>query len=186
VADGDRRLNQYEVQVMRASRGNRRKIGSRFLTPGRANFTPISPTPCWTGGERSGCPFRGTPIPSSTFVAYPTSSIGEAGPRGERFLDEARIDGALPLPETSAPGFGPVRTRFPKGERERRKPAGPFSRCPWERSVKTRREFVQSGLALGAAAAFPGWPRGLIAQASAAGPAGVEGLAFADATGCRW
>ena len=46
--------------------------------------------------------------------------------------------------------------------------------------MKTRREFVQSSLALAAAAAFPGWARGLIANAPVAGAAGPEGLAFAN------
>ncbi len=46
--------------------------------------------------------------------------------------------------------------------------------------MNTRREFVRSSLALGAA--FPGWPRDLLAQAPVAGVAGAEGLAFADAT----
>jgi amidase len=48
--------------------------------------------------------------------------------------------------------------------------------------MKTRREFVQSSLALGAAAAFPGWSRGLMARAPVASAAGTEELAFADAT----
>ena len=30
-----------------------------------------------------------------TFVAYPGENIGEIGARGERFVDEARIDGPI-------------------------------------------------------------------------------------------
>jgi len=74
VADGDRRLNQYEVQVMRASRGQPQE-------------------------DREPVPDAG----ASELHTDLTNAL----------LDEARIDGALPLPETSAPGFGPIRTRFP-------------------------------------------------------------------------
>jgi len=134
VADGDRRLNQYEVQVMRASRGQPqedrepvpdagaselhtdltnalldrlrserlslqghsdpellRMIGVLVEHEGRDVLT--------LGGllALGTAPQRFFPELSLTFVAYPTSRIGEAGPRGERFLDEARIDGPIPL-----------------------------------------------------------------------------------------
>lgn len=134
VADGDRRLNQYEVQVMRASRGQ--PIEDREPVPGtsredlhadlvKAFLTRLrSERPALTGRsdedllQLSGVtvqtaegevlslggllglgaePQRFFPELGLTFVAYPTSRIGEAGPRGERFVDEARIDGPIPL-----------------------------------------------------------------------------------------
>jgi ATP-dependent DNA helicase RecG len=42
-------------------------------------------------------PQRFFPELGLTFVAYPTPRVGEAGLRGERFIDEARIDGPIPL-----------------------------------------------------------------------------------------
>ncbi|HSW29712.1 MAG TPA: ATP-binding protein [Longimicrobiales bacterium] len=42
-------------------------------------------------------PQRWFPELGLTFVAYPGENIGELGPRGERFSDEARVGGPVPL-----------------------------------------------------------------------------------------
>lgn len=134
VADGDRRLNQYEVQVMHASRGQPQE--DREPVPGtspddlhpdltrafldrlrsdrpalrdRSDHELLSTTGVIAargGGESLSLggllalgaePQRFFPELGLTFVAYPTPRLGEAGPRGERFVDEARIDGPIPL-----------------------------------------------------------------------------------------
>jgi ATP-dependent DNA helicase RecG len=134
VADGDRRLNQYEVQVMRASRGQPEEdrepvtrttpddlhpdLTRAFLDRLRSDRPTLKE---WSdhellrltgvvvhheGAERvtlggllalGAEPQRFFPELGLTFVAYPTMRVGEAGPRGERFVDEARIDGPVPL-----------------------------------------------------------------------------------------
>lgn len=134
VADGDRRLNQYEVQVMCASRGqpqeDRKPVPEagvaalhRDLTEAllhrlrsdRRSLQGLSdPELLKMIGvmvEHDGrdvltlggllalgtAPQQFFPELSLTLIAYPTPRVGEAGPRGERFLDEARIDGPIPL-----------------------------------------------------------------------------------------
>jgi len=134
VADGDRRLNQYEVQVMRASRGQPQE--DREAVPGTTteDLNPALRTAflqrlrdqrpilrnrtdeellktagvlvphegVWVlslGGlfALGELPQQWFPELGLTFVAYPTPRLGESGPRGERFIDEARVDGPLPL-----------------------------------------------------------------------------------------
>lgn len=134
VADGDRRLNQYEVQVMRASRGqpqeDREPVPEAGIEELHRDLTEAlldrlrSERPFLQGRsdpellkmtgvvvEQDGrdvltlggllalgtAPQQFFPELSLTFVAYPTARVGEAGPRGERFVDEARIDGPIPL-----------------------------------------------------------------------------------------
>jgi ATP-dependent DNA helicase RecG len=134
VADGDRRLNQYEVQVMRASRGQPEEdrepvtgtvpndlhpdLTRAFLDRLRSDRPTLKERPDHEllritgvvvhheGAERvtlggllalGAEPQRFFPELGLTFVAYPTPRVGEAGPRGERFVDEARIDGPIPL-----------------------------------------------------------------------------------------
>jgi ATP-dependent DNA helicase RecG len=134
VADGDRRLNQYEVQVMRASRGQpqedrepvpgttpedlhadltraflERLRADRLTLTDRSDHELLRMTGVVVadeGSERLSLggllslgaePQKFFPELGLTFVAYPTPRVGEAGPRGERFIDEARIDGPIPL-----------------------------------------------------------------------------------------
>ena len=134
VADGNRRLNQYEVQIMRASRGQPKEdrepvpdAGASELHTGltkallerlrsdRLSLQDHSDTELLRmigvlvehegrevltlGGllALGTAPQRFFPELGLTFVAYPTSRLGESGPRGERFVDEARVDGPIPL-----------------------------------------------------------------------------------------
>lgn len=134
VADGDRGLNQYEVQVMRASGGqpqeDREPVPEAGIEVLHGDLTDAlldrlrSERPFMEGRSDSellkmigvvvehdgrdvltmgGLLALGTapqqffPELSLTFVAYPTPRVGEAGPRGERFLDEARVDGPISL-----------------------------------------------------------------------------------------
>ncbi len=134
VADGDRRLTQYEVQVMRASRGqpqdDREPVAgtsTKDLDPDltsaffqrlrRARLAlrsasdeeilkTVGALVDWEGSyvltlggllALGRDPQRHFPELGLTFVALPGTRIGEEGPLGERFLDEARIDGPIPL-----------------------------------------------------------------------------------------
>jgi ATP-dependent DNA helicase RecG len=134
VADGDRRLNQYEVQVMRASHGQPQEdrepvqgssigdlhadLARSFLERLRAERPSLKDRSDHELLRMSGVvvdsdegeaislggllalgaePQRFFPELGLTFVAYPTTRVGEAGPRGERFVDEARVDGPIPL-----------------------------------------------------------------------------------------
>lgn len=135
VADGDRRLTPYEVQVMLASRGQPREdetpvgeaaaddldssLVSLYLQRLRADegspFRALEDTevlrttrvlvrhdsglvPSMAGLLALGrYPQRFFPSLGITFVVYPTPGIGAPGPGGERFLDNRRIDGPIPL-----------------------------------------------------------------------------------------
>lgn len=134
VADGDRRLNQYEVQVMRASRGQPQEdrepvpgatradlhadLTRAFLERLRSDRPTLEDRSdhellCMTGVIQVGEdretislggllalgaePQKFFPELGLTFVAYPSLRIGETGARGERFIDESRIDGPIPL-----------------------------------------------------------------------------------------
>lgn len=134
VADGDRKLSQYEVQVMLASRGQPREDESpvpeasaedldpelivgllerlrrmersifrqrtdeavlrtlKVLVPHENRLVPS------LGGllALGAYPQQFYPELGVTFVVYPTPNLGEPGPRGERFLDQGRFDGAIP------------------------------------------------------------------------------------------
>lgn len=134
VADGDRRLSPYEVQIMLASRGQPREdeepvpeatisdfdnemvtglLGRlrqlddsifrrlddeaalrtiKALVPHEGRWVPS------IGGllALGVYPQKFFPALGATFVVYPTTRVGEPGPRGERFLDNRRFDGAIP------------------------------------------------------------------------------------------
>jgi ATP-dependent DNA helicase RecG len=134
VADGDRRLSAYEVQMMLSARGQptddeepvshttvadlqtrlvsglisrlRKRPGSVFfrmpddailrtlkvLVPSKRGWV------CSLGGllALGKYPQRFFPALGLTFVVYPTSQVGEPGPGQERFLDNERIEGAIP------------------------------------------------------------------------------------------
>lgn len=96
---------------------NPRKIGNPFLEPER--FFPEL---------------------SLTFVAYPTPRIGEAGPRGERFLDEARIDGPIPLM------IEPTLRVLQRNMKRRSVIQGIGRGSEWEYPVTALREAVVNGL----------------------------------------
>jgi ATP-dependent DNA helicase RecG len=134
VADGDRKLSQYEVQVMLASRGQPREdetpvpeatledldpelvagLLERLRHPERSIFRRRTDEEAlrtlkalvrhedgWVpslGGllALGAYPQQFFPELSVTFVVYPTPSLGEPGPRGERFLDQGRFDGPIP------------------------------------------------------------------------------------------
>ncbi len=134
VADGDRKLTSYEVQVMLASRGQPREdeapaaeatpddldqdlvqgLLARLRQPERSYFRDLSDERALQvlkvlvrDGERwvpslgglialGAYPQQFFPALAVTFVAYPTPILGEPGPRGERFLDNRRFEGAIP------------------------------------------------------------------------------------------
>lgn len=135
VADGDRRLGQYEVQVMLASRGQPRADSepvegttvrdlhgdlsqalldrlrrTRPQLVGRSDDEILRRMGVTTDGpdghqvlslagllSLGEFPQAFFPELCVTFVAYPTPRIGVPGPRGERFADQARIEGPIPL-----------------------------------------------------------------------------------------
>lgn len=134
IADGDRKLTTYEVQMMLSARGQptddeeavpgttvadlqarsvrellsrlRKRPGSVFsrmaddailrtlkvLVPAGKKWV------CSLGGilALGKYPQRFFPALGLTFVVYPTSEVGEPGPGQERFLDNVRIEGAIP------------------------------------------------------------------------------------------
>lgn len=134
VADGDRRLTQYEVQLMLSSRGQPREDCEPIPETSAADLHPTLTASLLTRLRSSRRPFRDKddthilraigaatehegrevltlggllalatnpqrrfPELAATFVAYPGEHIGELGPRGERFTDEGRFDGPIPL-----------------------------------------------------------------------------------------
>lgn len=134
VADGDRKLSPYEVQVMIASRGQPREDQNPVPEASAADFDPelvsgllerlrrddrsvfrqrtddevlrilkalVRHGDEWVpsvGGllALGTYPQQFLPELGVTFVAYPTTTVGEPGPRGERFLDQGRFEGPIP------------------------------------------------------------------------------------------
>lgn len=134
VADGDRKLTPYEVQMMLAARGQPRddeepipKTTTADLQPllvkglvGRLRKRPSTRLEklsdesvlrmlkvlvplrngwaCSLGGllALGKYPQQFFPALGLTFVVYPGATIGEPGANQERFLDNSRIDGAIP------------------------------------------------------------------------------------------
>jgi ATP-dependent DNA helicase RecG len=133
-ADGDRRLSEYEVQVMLASRGQPRDDREPIPGTGVEDFDPellqsffarvrvAHPAKSASSDEEilqgAGAlvrhegqwqaslagllalgrePQRFFPHLSIRFVSFPGTAIGDLGPKGERFLEEARIEGPIPL-----------------------------------------------------------------------------------------
>jgi ATP-dependent DNA helicase RecG len=134
VADGDRKLTPYEVQMMLASRGQPREdeasvpeaspddldrelvagLLGRLRQPEGSYFRALLDESAlqilkvlvrhnerWVpsvGGllALGTYPQQFFPALAVTFVAYPAPILGEPGPRGERFLDNRRFEGAIP------------------------------------------------------------------------------------------
>jgi ATP-dependent DNA helicase RecG len=134
VADGDRKLSSYEVQMMLSSRGQpkddeepvpgttladlqprlvrglltrlRKRPGSRF---GRMTDEAIlrilrvlvpfrNGQVCSLGAYLAlgKYPQQVFPALGLTFVVYPGTNVGEPGSNEERFLDNVRVEGAIP------------------------------------------------------------------------------------------
>ncbi len=134
IADGDRRLTSYEVQMMLSGRGQpredeepvagtavsdlqptllkafvsrlRKRPGKRF---GRLSDEAILRTlkvlvdcdgssVCSLGGllAMGRYPQQFFPALSLTFIAYPQTEVGQPGPNRQRFLDNERVEGAIP------------------------------------------------------------------------------------------
>lgn len=134
VADGDRKLGPYEVQVMLASRGQPRDDEQPVPEATDADLDPdlvagllarlrqldgsvfrrmedeealrtlkvmVRHADGWVpslGGllALGRYPQQFAPELGVTFVVYPTPTLGEPGPRGERFLDQGRFHGPVP------------------------------------------------------------------------------------------
>ncbi len=134
VADGDRKLSSYEVQMMLSGRGQpredeepvpsagiselqprlikafvarlRRRPGNRLarlsdeailrnvkvLVPHNGSWV------CSLGGllTLGRYPQQFFPALNLTFIAYPRTEVGAPGPRQDRFLDNERVEGAIP------------------------------------------------------------------------------------------
>lgn len=177
VADGDRRLTQYEVQVMQASRGQPRE--DLEPVPGT---TPDDLHPELTDAflqrlkdarpavrssddeeilqmvgvlvEHEGVvvvtlggllalgrdPQSHFPELGLTFVAYPGTRIGEEGPAGERFLDEARVEGPIPLM------IKPVMTTLQRNMKRRAIIQGVGRDSQWEYPLPALREAIVNAL----------------------------------------
>jgi ATP-dependent DNA helicase RecG len=137
--DGDRRLSEYEVQVMLASRGQpvddrqpvpgtgiadlERGLLASYLTRVRSahpakressdeEILLAAGALVAERGERclslAGLlalgqePQRFFPELSIRFVSFPGTGVGQLGPRGERFLEEVRIEGPIPTMVSAA------------------------------------------------------------------------------------
>lgn len=134
VADRDRKLSSYEVQMLLASHGQpredervvaeasledldaelvmgllqrlRAREGSRFRVlsdeAALATVKAIVPhgdrmAPSLAGLLALGLyPQQFFPSLNVVFTVYPTTKVGESGPRGERLLDSGRFDGPIP------------------------------------------------------------------------------------------
>lgn len=134
VADGDRKLSAYEVQMLLASRGQprederpvsgahavdldpelvagllqrlRAREGTRFRTlSDEAALATVKAlvrdgdqlVPSVGGLLALGLyPQQFFPSLNVVFTVYPTTNVGEPGPRGERLLDSGRFDGPIP------------------------------------------------------------------------------------------
>src|SRR6266516_1934868 len=134
VADGDRKLTAYEVQMMLSARGQPKddeeavpnttvddlqprlvkSLLSRLRKRPESAFARMADdaalrtlkvlvpaknqSVCSLGGllALGKYPQRFFPALNLTFVVYPTSAVGEPGPGQERFLDNERIEGAIP------------------------------------------------------------------------------------------
>lgn len=177
VADGDRRLTEYEIQLIRASRGQPREDLEPVPDADIADFDADlvgefveearNERPVFAEGPREEIlsalgalvthegrlvpslggllalgefPQRFFPECSLTFVAYPTERIGEAGPRGERFVDEARIDGPIPLM------IAPVLKVIQRNMKRRSVVHGIGRGTQWEYPITALREAVVNAL----------------------------------------
>ena len=178
VADGDRKLTAYEVQMMIASRGQPREdewpaadakeadfepglvsVLLRRLRAGESGaFRAIKKTealrilkalvrhenrwvPSLAGLLALGkFPQRFFPSLSATLVVYPTPVVGEPGPNGERFLDNVRLEGPIPLMMKTA------LVALQRNMKRRAVIRGVFREDVWEYPVAALREAIVNGL----------------------------------------
>ncbi|WP_189101661.1 ATP-binding protein [Deinococcus knuensis] len=180
VHDGDRKLTEYEVQVMIASRGQPREdeqpvaeatvedldpelvdgLLQRLRSPGRNPvFTQLTDEQAlktlkvlvryedrWVpsiGGllALGRYPQAFLPALAVTFVVYPTPNVGVAGPGGERFLDNGRIEG--PIPKM----IGPILNALKRNMRTRAVVRGLYRDDLWEYPETALREAIVNALA---------------------------------------
>lgn len=177
VADGDRRLTEYEVQIMRASRGQPKddlepvegtgvsdldeELTRRYLSAVRTARPTLGQGSAEEILRRSGVvvtsgdeeqlslagllalgrePQRFFPELSITFVSYPGTRIGEAGPLGERFLDEGRIEGAIPAM------IAPAMAMLQRNMKRRAVVHGIGRESQWEYPITALREALVNAL----------------------------------------
>lgn len=174
VADGDRKLTAYEVQMMIASRGQPREDEAPVPEATVADFEPslvnvllgrlrAAESGAFRALQESEAlqilkalvryekrwvpsiagllalgrhPQRFLPSLNATLVVYPTPVVGEPGPNGERFLDNVRIEGPIPLM---------VKTALAAVQRNMKRRAvirGLFREDVWEYPVAALREAV--------------------------------------------
>jgi ATP-dependent DNA helicase RecG len=179
VADGDRKLSAYEVQMLLASRGQprederpvfeasitefdsdlvagllnrlRRPEGGRFRTlhdeVALATVKALVPydgrlVPSVAGLLALGTyPQRFLPSMNAVFTVYPTSKIGELGPRGERLLDNRRFDGPIPRM------VKPILDALQRNMKQRVVVRGLFREDLWEYPEEAIREALVNALA---------------------------------------
>lgn len=179
VADGDRKLTPYEVQMMLASRGQPRQdetpvpeatiedldlqlvagLLGRLRQPERSRFRDL-PDERALQILKALVPHEGRWVPSLggllalgaypqqffpalglTFVAYPTPVLGQAGSRGERFLDNRRFEG--PISHLLRPALDALERHLARRAVVR----GPFREDEWEYPEEAVREALVNALA---------------------------------------
>ncbi len=134
IADGDRKLSAYEVQMMLSARGQPREDEEPVPTTGISELQPrllkaflarLRRRPgkrlarlsdegilrtvkvlvpysnswvCSLGGllALGKYPQQFFPALNLTFIVYPRADVGAPGPNRERFLDNERVEGAIP------------------------------------------------------------------------------------------
>jgi ATP-dependent DNA helicase RecG len=178
VADGDRRLGQYEIHLLLASRGQPREdeepvpeatpadldaeivqaLAGRLKRTGHPRRRQLGDeeilrllkalvrhedrwVPSLAGLMVLGKhPQQFLPGLGVTFVAYPTSRMGEPGPGGERFLDNRRLEG--PIPRIVIPALDALRRNM----RRRTVVRGLFREELWEYPETAVREALVNAL----------------------------------------
>lgn len=178
VADGDRRLSAYEVQMLLASRGQPRDderpvpessvqdldpalvagLLERLRLPDRARFRALDDETALTTvkalvrhdgrlvASLAGLlvlgrhPQQFFPSLGVVFTVFPTTRIGEPGPRGERLLDSGRFDG--PIPQL----VRPVLSALQRNMKRRAIVRGLFREDLWEYPEEAIREALVNAL----------------------------------------
>jgi ATP-dependent DNA helicase RecG len=179
VADGDRKLSTYEVQVMLASRGQPREDEEPVAEASVGDLDPdLVSGLLGRLRQPEGSVFRRLPdeealrtlkvlvplqdhwVPSLggllalgtypqqffpalrvTFVVYPTTRLGEPGPRGERFLDNRYFDGPVPRM------VRPVLDALQRNMKRRAIVRGAYREDLWEYPEESIREALVNALA---------------------------------------
>ena len=178
VADGDRKLTAYEVQMMIASRGQPREdewpvdeateedfdpaltrvLLGRLRAAESGAFRTLNETESlrtlkalvqrkghWVpslGGllALGRYPQRIFPALTATLVVYPTPVVGEPGPNGERFLDNVRLEGSIPMMMKTA------LSALQRNMKRRAVIRGLFREDIWEYPVAALREAIVNAL----------------------------------------